>query len=555
MGIHAARLTSRPWPPDRWLFAGLVVLHLLPVWSFSHFLTQDGPAHMESANVLRLYGHPDHALFRTVYALNPSLEPNLLGHLLAAWLLRALPVAAAEKLLVSLYVVGLPLSARYALHAVEPRGNFLVALFFPFVFNWVLYLGFYNFVLSLPLFFFCLGFWWRHRERLGGPQIALLAAVGLLLCVSHVVSFVMVLVVLATLAAWLAGLDVYRGKGSALVAQAPRLVLALAPALLLLGSFLARRGGAPPRPPSTSETWAHLRGLDTLVVFRDSEGVLASLLFWGLVLLATSVALSRRNAFSPTPADGWLLAAAMSTAVLFAAPRGMAGGAALPPRLILFPPWLLLIWLAAHPFSPRARKLVQGTGALFALAFLALRLPVQRALDAQLQEYLSVRGAVREGAIVLPLCYQRKGIGTIGTDGNPVPAHVDPFIHAAGYLAAEKNALQLANYEGNKGHFPTLFRPEWNPYTRMGPYSGIEAEPPCVDFLGFARRVGRPIDAVLTWGLETYERRLAEAGRRNTKVREAEACLASVREQLREAYELVDVSEPSGLARLYERRR
>jgi hypothetical protein len=289
------------------------------------------------------------------------------------------------------------------------------------------------------------------------------------------------------------------------------------------------------------------------VVFGDAESWIAGLVFWGLALLTAFLLVARSKAPSLRGADGWLLAAAAATAVYFAAPRGMASGAALPERLIVFPPLLLLPWLAGHPFSPRARGLLQAAGASAALAFLGARLPVQRALDAQLQEYLSVRDSIPRGALLLSLCYQAKGLGP---GGNPLPSRVAPFIHAAGYLAVEKDALQLANYEGNKGHFPIVFRPEWNPYTRMGPYGGIEADPPCVEFLTFGRSTGRPIDSVLTWGLEAYEAQSAEQWReRPHKFREARACVTSVREQLREGYELVDVSEPTGLARLYQRRR
>jgi hypothetical protein len=538
----------KPEARERALFALLLVVHLLPVWGLSHFLTQDGPAHLDSANALRLYWDAGHPIYRTVFELNGSLEPNLLGHALAALLLGVLPVAVVEKLLVTLCVAGLALAVRYA------GGTLASLLAFPFVFNWLLAMGFYNFALSLPMLFFSLGFWWRHRLRLGLRQGVCLSLMWLLLYVSHVVSLVMALVVLGVQMAWLGALERRQLQGlRPLAVGTLKTLLALSPALLLLGEFLTRKGAAVPPSLSLSGPWGLLVRLETLVVFDGAEQAVASFVFGGLVAVAAAALVGRfQTGTSAAGTDAWLLAAAAATAVYFAAPRGMATGAALKERLILFPPLLLLPWLGSHPFSARARGLLQAGAACAALAFIGLRLPAQRALDAQLQEYLSVRASIPRGALLLPLCYEARGIGG---GAKPPFSKVAPFIHAAGYLAAERDALQLANYEGNQGHFPLLFRPEWNPYTQLGVYGGIEADPPCAEFEAFNRVASQPIEYVLTWGLEVYEQRTApEWVGRPYKFREPRSCLTSVRAQLEDAYELVDVSEPNGWARLYRRR-
>jgi hypothetical protein len=359
---------------------------------------------------------------------------------------------------------------------------------------------------------------------------------------------VLAIVVIGALFAWLEALE----RASALLRRGVRTLLALSPALLLLGEFLTRKGAAAPPAAPLSESWRRLRGMEALVVLGGADAWIAPLVFWGLLIVVALALAARIRARSLAASDAWLLACAAATAVYFAAPRGMASGAALKERLILFPPLLLLPWLAAQPFSTRARALLQGGGALAAIALLGTRFPVQRALDAQLQELLSVRDSIPRGALLLPLCYEPRGLEE---DGVPLPEAVWPFLHAAGYLAAERDALQLANYEGNKGHFPIVFRPDWNPYTLLGPYGGIEGSPPCVEFRDYGRSAGRPIDYVLTWGLETYERRHAPLwAARPHKFREARACVDSVRAQLERAYELVDVSEPNGWARLYKRR-
>ena len=51
--------------------------------------------------------------------------------------------------------------------------------------------GFYNFCLSIAVFFFVAGYWIRNRDRLDFKRGALLAALGLLLYACHLFSLMM----------------------------------------------------------------------------------------------------------------------------------------------------------------------------------------------------------------------------------------------------------------------------------------------------------------------------------------------------------------------------
>jgi len=138
----------RAWLADResLAFLGCIVLHLLPIWWFDHFPTQDGPSHVANASVLRDYGRPDRGLLREYYSLNWWPNPNWLGHFVMAVLMAVMPPVAAEKVLLTGYVVGLPLAVRYALGVLDPASRPLAFLAFPFVYSYALHMGFYNFV-------------------------------------------------------------------------------------------------------------------------------------------------------------------------------------------------------------------------------------------------------------------------------------------------------------------------------------------------------------------------------------------------------------------------
>ena len=125
---HLARLAPskcvRAWfgDLDNALFALLLLATIAPVWCFRYFPSQDGPAHLENATILKEYHQPDRTIFRTYYRINTNPDPNWLGHLLLVGLLFLVPPLTAEKLLLTGYLILLPLSMRYALNAVtRPR--------------------------------------------------------------------------------------------------------------------------------------------------------------------------------------------------------------------------------------------------------------------------------------------------------------------------------------------------------------------------------------------------------------------------------------------------
>jgi hypothetical protein len=127
------------------LFAGLIILYLIPIWSFTYFPSQDGPAHLENATVIRDYHRPDRPIYREYYLLNKHLDPNWLIYLVLVGLMGIGSALVAEKFLLTGYVILLPVAMRYAVKVIRPESAFLSILVFPFIYNFPLHKGFYNF--------------------------------------------------------------------------------------------------------------------------------------------------------------------------------------------------------------------------------------------------------------------------------------------------------------------------------------------------------------------------------------------------------------------------
>jgi hypothetical protein len=158
-------------------------------------------------------------------------------------------------------------------------------------------------------------------------------------------------------------------------------------------------------------------------------------------------------------------------------------------------------------------------------------------LSRSLEEYVSLAPHVERGRTLLPL------VLTSGRDVDRerlVPLNFAPFLHAAGYVAATRDAIDLTNYEANTDLFPLRFRPERNPFVALGRGRGIEGEgpPPCADLEGGGDAI--PVDYVLLWG--PVEPVLGDA------------CVRAWAQQLLRGYERVQVSQPNGHAQLWRRR-
>ena len=129
-------------------FGIVLALHLVPVWSVHYFPTQDGPAHVyNTAQLLTLLaGDP---LSSRYYATNLHPFPNWATTVLFGGFLRIVSPVTAEKIVVSLYVLGLPLSTRYLLTGRRAGAGWLAWLALPLVYNDFLHRGFYNFLLGI----------------------------------------------------------------------------------------------------------------------------------------------------------------------------------------------------------------------------------------------------------------------------------------------------------------------------------------------------------------------------------------------------------------------
>ncbi|MEO8481441.1 MAG: hypothetical protein ABI634_04475 [Acidobacteriota bacterium] len=515
------------------LFWACILLHLLPIWLLTSFPTQDGPSHEAMAYLVRTYDQPAGRIFHDYFVPSPGLSPNALIFVLMARVLGFVSVPTAAKLVISAYVVLLPLAYRYVLRTVAPDRLQLSYLAFPFIYSWPLNMGFLNFCLSLAAFFFALGFWWRHERswRVREGILFGLLALGVYFC--HVVSFVMLLGIVATATITQRVLDRRRALARP---SGPHPLWSFVPGLLLVISFALRQTDMPVSAMSIKTKVRTLVMLDSLVSLNPYSLAVAALLA-ATVAATTAVLLTRRlRTREPYGRDSCLLALVVSLAAYAVAPAETSGGAFLVERLCLYVFLLAGLWIATCPLPVRTTKALASIFVASALGLLLMFWPRWRLIDDALLEAAAAGQHIDAGRTVLCLVYS--GHGT-AADGSELAFRVRPFLHVCGNMAATKPIVDLLSYEANSRLFPMMFRADRNPYSVIGSQPELERQTPRASFLTYPSRTGGQIDYVLLWQFD-------HASPHHPDV-------ASVVAQLADAYALVYVS-PNRLVQLYARR-
>lgn len=487
------------------ILAAVIVVQLLPIWLLPFFPTQDGPTHLTIARVLRDYDKPEYPALRTVFEKNGEAVPNRFIYFVLADVLRFVSVPVAEKILLSAYVILLPLAVRYAVAGVAPGNASLAVLALPFTFNFLLTMGFYNFSASLVGFFLALGWWLRHRERFGPLAALVFAALSVWVYFCHAVTLV---ALLATVGAAAVGRKDWRGLAW--------LSLAGLPATVLTFSYAGELGGYRGWLPFTDRLW-RLGSLNALVTIDSRTDLLAA--FLAIALAAVAFRLLTRE--HPKTGLGWAVGALVLLAL--AAPQAVGVGNFITDRLVLFPYMVLIPWLAGFEHSERSRLGLEILGAGVALGLLGLLAPRWQDANLYLAEMAPALERVEPGATYLPICFSWAGEAE---DGGPVVHRVYPFLHAGDHLSARRAVANLNLFAAGTDAFPIRYRPERDPYTFLRTSHGWV--------------LSADVDYVLIWWPRTRDPKILETGR--------------LLVDLEAGYDRIYTS-PRDLVRLYRRRR
>ncbi len=324
-------------PPEQrafpWIAGLLCVLYVLPVQLAAHLPMQDIPNHLAIVETLA-HRHQDPAWPRS-FTANLAPQPYVGYYALTLALAKPLGTEAANRLVLTFYVVALLAGAGFLLASSGRGGRWALLLVLPFVYSDAYLVGLTNFLLGLPPLLFGAGLCARlgsGRLRAGTGAVGL-GACGLLLYLTHPLTLGVLLL--------LAGAVVVGGGGS----WRRRLAWgsALLPAAALLAAFAVRSAGFGQAPVWLSPGLKAEYLLRAPLLFVDAVGGplfgICAVLFGALLVagLARFIARVRREGFGER---GPALAAGALLAGYAAAPAVLGSTVWLDARLAL------LFWLA-----------------------------------------------------------------------------------------------------------------------------------------------------------------------------------------------------------------
>jgi hypothetical protein len=437
------------------VFWAVALLYLIPVWSFRYVPTQDGPSHLYNAQLLKDY-HDPAAGYAAFYELRGDPLPNLTSHVVLAALMYVLPPLGAEKVLVSLYLLGFAGGYRYFLGAFGPRCRALAWAGLLFAFQRCFWLGFYNFCLSLVPFWLLLGYVVRRRgtlqfsdvpvllvlltaayfTHLAGYLLAVVGALAAVLLVPPRQALAPVLIVIAALPSACLTLDYFEQTGFFKATSALRLFHQ--PLDILSGNS------------RTIDLEAELSALDSelLGCHAGSASPLGLLVACYLALLtALTLAEGRREDGAPGPLFPAVFGLCLLVAfVVVPNHLGSGHGGYVKARLAPLPP---LLWLAClhEPAQRHARLLVRAVTPLLLVVNLVLITRTVQLGNEKLDQYTAGVAAVGAGHRLF-----------VQQQETTPPPLADPLLHASHYYCLDTGNVNLDNYEAGTPHFPVKYR-------------------------------------------------------------------------------------------------
>ncbi|MDA3917535.1 MAG: hypothetical protein PF690_11255 [Deltaproteobacteria bacterium] len=510
------------------IFWFMTILFLVPIW-FSNFLpTQDGPAHLYNAHLLKnfLTGIPNDVV-SGFYELNTNPTPTWFLHIILTGLQFFFSPSVAEKLVVTILILSLPAAARFAVGKIDQTMKPLAWLAFPMTYSLLFYHGFYGMCFSVPCFLFTFGAVLDYL-RTGSSYSLFLITVGSLLCyVMHIIGLgllglaVVVLGIGWALMIWQNNVTILWGF---VTSRLIPLGMTFLPALLLMVLFLGEKQSVLKSEFDLSHLFSRgqnlgLSGSLFSIIFTGpaallSVGTIFSLLLFLLLagmLRGRHLKLGMTRIMFAIFLLFCLLQLFLPQLFLVTPNNGMMGGGFISQRIALFITPVFILFLATcsnsiNYFFNQFRIVLFFT--VFILCFHSISI---YHFNGYLKEYIAFGRHIQPDTLFMPLHFFPEEKLTIrGPLGIALRWRFDPLVHASNHIAMETGALSLDNYEPSMGYFPLLYRNDMNPET-IGYVDcrlrSLYGDRPTVfkNLITHYKEKGFPVKYVLVW-------RMADAG-------------------------------------------
>ena len=437
-----------------YIVIALLVAHLLPLWVFKYFPSQDGASHIYNAYLLKEYNNPAMYKVRECFELNLTLFPNWFSHALMAGLMFLVSPLVAEKILLTLCIALSPLSLFYCLRAIVGgnaetsfgSGNQILGLIgFLFGYNYLLHMGFYNFAISFPVFFFLLGYWWRHHESMSPANIGVFYVLMILMYFCHISTYGLMLVTLSICALRL------------IVTPRKLLVFAgymLPAGFIMINYLLNDASDKLYRYWSSKELWDYFLKTKALVYFNESH-IWANYVLLGFIGILFLWTLWKDKIQPRRWMDGrdvFLILSIVLVIAYFISPRWIGDGGYISERIHMFWIPVLLPWLNLD-FRKAARWCAVGLLVFLSAVHLGYTCRDYYNFNRSMDDYTSALDTLPDHIV-----FDNMGPDNDDWDDRWQTEVPHPHCNLYLYFMIPGDRVYIGNYEAQFNYFPLNFK-------------------------------------------------------------------------------------------------
>lgn len=423
------------------IFLTLTVAHLALVWLLPYFPTQDGPSHIYNLSILKDL-RSGGELWSGIYYQQLALKPNLGFYSIAYPLLYFFEPITVEKLFLSvcllLQIGSVPCLLKLLDKPVFPWA-FLV---FPAALSYSLAMGFYSYVIALPLVLLGGGVCWRFRKSGLMRQCIIITTCTALIYCFHLLAcaFFIILVAMQQL---------FRSSVS-IGCKLWKTALVMLPSGLILVGYIISSAKEPQFLPTPFFERIPVIVAD-LVLFGSVYFSQLQIINGVTITLVLYLLIRFQGKRDLTDLDKAFCA--FCTVLLLidlSAPASLGGGNFFNERM----PQMILLGLipvlAVRQQPDKIRAWLRYGLPGLALTCFCVNACVYRDKSFLVQDFMTLKNSPFTNKSII-ISYRQPGI-----EGS----RVDVLIHAVSYYAIQHTLINGGNYEADFRYFPVKFHPE-----------------------------------------------------------------------------------------------
>lgn len=454
--LRLLRLRVPKGVPGVLAFLLLAVQAVLP-WTSLNFATQDGPSHLYTALIARDLLFDSNSPYASVYEFQPKLVTNWSTTILMNAAEVLFGARDAEHAVATLCVVLGFFGFAYLIRSLDRDSNPWSPVLNFLLFNWFLWIGFYNFYLGMAIFPFVAGYFIRHALAMNIRRAVIIALGLILLFFTHVLSLAITLLCIGLTAVWVnLVLPVIEKRGRLFDSVKPLawFLASITPALILLLVFVKASGQTTDYDPRIGWAWS----MFPMHAFASSQGRAGeqSLLHPAMMAFMVIGGLSMRRREWSTPRGAIILAAVTCFFLYLFVPNTGFGGDEIKIRFA----WAIFVLGCLVALTLDRLRQIQTALAIYVFMFLSFSIwstwktnviGASRAIQA----YAAALERIPPGStfvrVHLPTEATRHRLGF-------ERAALDPLFHADSLVAARRKLVALSDYQAMSKLFPVAFR-------------------------------------------------------------------------------------------------